>query len=58
MEVKYGNMRKKREMIYEIKKDDDTCYSYTKLAQGCTGKKEAKEYERLFKSSIKTFKHP
>lgn len=38
-------------MVYqwEIKKDDATYYSYTKLAQGCKLQKETKEYERLFR---------
>ena len=33
----------------KIKKDNGNYYSYTKLAQGCTLQKEAKEYERLFR---------
>lgn len=33
----------------KIKKDDGTWYQYTKLAKGCTLKKEAEEYDRLFK---------
>lgn len=32
-----------------IKNDDGSIYQYTKLAKNCSGKKEAKEYERLFK---------
>lgn len=33
----------------KIKKDDGSYYSYTKLAIGCNGKKETKEYERIFR---------
>lgn len=32
-----------------IKKDDGTYYQYHKLAQGCKLKKEAEEYERMFR---------
>lgn len=32
-----------------IKKDDGSWYHYTKLAQGCSGVKEAREYEREFR---------
>ena len=34
----------------KIKKDDGSYYQYTKLAQGCQLQKEAKEYERLFRT--------
>lgn len=33
----------------KVKKDDGSYYQYTKLAQGCTLQKEAKEYERIFR---------
>ena len=33
----------------KIKKDDGTYYEYRRLARGCTGKKEAEEYDRKFK---------
>ena len=33
----------------KIKKDNESYYQYTKLAQGCKLQKEAKEYERLFR---------
>lgn len=33
----------------KIKKDDGSYYNYNKLARGCTLKKDAEEYERLFK---------
>lgn len=33
----------------KIKKDDGGYYEYRRIARGCTGKKEAQEYERLFR---------
>ena len=33
----------------KIKKDDGSYYEYRRLARGCTGKKEAEEYERKFR---------
>lgn len=40
----------------KIKKDDGTYYEYRRLARGCTGKKEAEEYDRKFKKQYKIFK--
>ena len=34
----------------KIKKDDGTYYENRRLARGCTGKKEAEEYDRKFKA--------
>ena len=39
-----------------IKKDDGTYYQYHKLAKGCTLKKEAEEYERLFRLQYQDIK--
>lgn len=33
----------------KIKKDNGGYYEYRRIARGCTGKKEAQEYERLFR---------
>lgn len=33
----------------KVKKDDGGYYEYRRIARGCTGKKEAQEYERLFR---------
>lgn len=33
----------------KINKDDGGYYEYRRIARGCTGKKEAQEYERLFR---------
>lgn len=33
----------------KVKKDDGGYYEYRQIARGCTGKKEAQEYERLFR---------
>lgn len=38
----------------KIKKDDGTFYQYTKLAEGCKGLKEAKEYERVFRKNYQS----
>lgn len=39
-----------------IKKDDESWYHYNKLAKGCTLKKEAEEYDRLFKLQYQDIK--
>ena len=39
-----------------IKKDDGSWYHYNKLAKGCTLKKEAEEYDRLFKKQYQDIK--